>query len=121
MNFGTRGKSILAAVDDLFFAAKLHAMARRGGADLIVVKSLAEAESRPGPFDVLVADMESRGFPCLDLMAAMAVRWPSAEKWAFAAHGRTELMETARRMGWTRVMPRGAFEARFPEALGTRA
>jgi hypothetical protein len=108
---------ILAASGDLFFTVKLQAMARRAGADIRVVKSIAELpEAAAGSFEALVVDLESRAFDSLAVSKEMGSRWPNAARWAFAAHGNVDLLKAAKDAGW-QSMARGAFEVQFPMFL----
>lgn len=118
----TPPKHILAAVSDLFFTAKLQAMAKQAGAELTLVKSVQDLSWREGKtYDALVVELESKSFDPLDLLKEMTRLWPSVEKWGFAGHARAELLQAARRWGCDHALSKGVFESRFPRFLSGSA
>jgi DNA-binding NarL/FixJ family response regulator len=111
-------KGILAAVSDVFFAAKLQAMAKRAERPLVTVRSVeAIEEKRAEPFGVFVVDLESKAFEPVDAIQKIRALWPDADIWAFAAHEHKEKLMMALRHGAATAVPRGVFESRFPRFL----
>ena len=112
---------VLAAVDDLFFGAKILETAERLNVRLALVRSLEELEEklrgdRPGLviFDLnaegcrpleairrLKSDLDLRGIPTL----------------GFFPHVQHDLKVAAEGAGCDRIMPRSAFTAQLPELL----
>jgi PleD family two-component response regulator len=114
-------RSVIAAVDDLFFAAKIRGTAEASGVKTIFPKTadaVCEEARRAG--DALVL---------LDLHAkfcdpfALAARLKSDETTrdlpivAFFSHVQTELMRRAKEAGVDQVLPRSVFTQRLPEIL----
>jgi hypothetical protein len=119
---GSAPPLVAAAVGDLFFQAKLAAMAARAGAAFLPVKADHDLASLSGrPVRAFVIDLESRSFDPGAMFDRMAAAWPAAERWAFAAHGSLDAMAEIRGRGRATVLSRGAFEAKFPEFLRTLA
>ena len=115
-------RRVIAAVDDLFFAAKIRATAEQTDVTIEFARTL----------DALVAAARQGERPALvlvDLQAqridpfALAVRLKADEDLravpvlGFFAHVQTELMQRARAAGFDQVLPRSAFSARLTEIL----
>ena len=112
---------VLAAVDDIFFAAKI-----RGTADALGVayepardlKTALEA-SRANPPAVVVADLHATR--CDPFALAESFKRDPALAGVplvgFFSHVQTELRERALRAGFDRVLPRSAFVQQLPQIL----
>jgi hypothetical protein len=109
---------VMAAVANVFFTAKVEAMARAANADLVRVSSREEMDARRAePIQVFVADLEDGRLDPLERLKQARGLWPGAALWAFAAHGSRALIDAARQVESCRVLARGAFEKQFPEFL----
>jgi len=109
---------VLAAVGDVFFAAKLQAMAKRAGRPIVTAPSLeALEEKKAEPFAVFVVDLEAKAFDPIDAIQRIRALWPDPDIWAFAAHEHKEKIMMALRHGAGTVLARGVFESRFPRFL----
>jgi CheY-like chemotaxis protein len=114
-------RTILAAVDDMFFASKIRAVAEHLGLQVQFVKSLAaalEAAKADTP-SLLIADLHgTRGEP-LELARQFksddALR--SIPLVGFFSHVDTALQASAEEAGYDRVMPRSAFTNKLPQIL----
>lgn len=115
-------KRVLAAVDDIFFAAKIRGAADALGVEYGSARSAAAAveSARANPPSVVVADLHAARCDPFALAesfkqdAALA----SVPLVGFFSHVQTELRERALRAGFDHVLPRSAFVSRLPEILG---
>lgn len=111
---------IIAAVDDLMFASKISAAARRAGVDVVFVKSLDELRSAAaGDAALLILDLNSRRTDPLATVAA--IRRDDAlahlRTVGFVSHVQGDLVAAARKAGVDEVLARSAFVERLPEIL----
>lgn len=114
-------RSVLVAVDDLFFAAKIRATAEHLGVEVWFPRSpeaLGEAAKNCAPSLVVVDLHLQRHDPF-----AVAHRFKSDETLreiplvGFFSHVQVELQRRAVEAGFDRVLPRSAFTKRLPEIL----
>lgn len=117
-----KGKNIIAAVEDLFFAGKIKATAANTGAEVRFAKSLTAVISLAGecaPEAVLV-DLHS--IKCEPMALARAFKSNDKLKLinliGYFSHVETALMREAQAAGYDEVLPRSAFTKRLPELLG---
>ena len=117
-------RRVLAAVPDMFFAAKIRGAAEALGVavefarspDAAAEKALAEAP------DLVIADLHARGCDPL----ALAARFKSDERLrpiplvGFYSHVEDALRRRAEESGFDRVMPRSAFAQQLPQILQGR-
>jgi CheY-like chemotaxis protein len=112
---------VLAAVDDMFFAAKIKATAEHLGIDIRFVRSAeaaVESARRERPA-LIIVDLHSRGIDPF----ALAESLKSDEQLrglsliGFFSHVQTELQRRAEQAGYDRVMPRSAFTKHLAEIL----
>ncbi len=114
-------KKVLAAVDDLIFAAKIKATGQATGAELRFAKSLAAAiaQAEEDAPDCVLVDLHSE--KCEPLALARAFKSSDRLKnvWliGFFSHVQTALMREAQAAGYDDVLPRSAFTKRLPEIL----
>lgn len=115
------GKYVLAAVDDMFFAAKIRAVAEHVGVEVRFVKSVEASleTSRTELPALIIADLHSQ--KC-DLFT-LAARLKSDEQLravpliGFFSHVQTALQQRAEQAGFDRVMPRSLFTKQLPKIL----
>lgn len=114
-------RRVLAAVPDMFFAAKVRGAATAAGVALEFARSVegaAEKALAEAPA-LVIADLQARGFDPF----ALAARFKSDERLraiplvGFYSHVEDSLRRRAEESGFDRVMPRSAFAARLPELL----
>lgn len=115
------GKYVMAAVDDLFFAAKIRAAAEHLGVDVRFVKS-AEAALETARADLpalVVADLHSQKCDPLILAEQLKAdeRLRSVHLIGFFSHVQTALQQRAEQAGFDRVVPRSFFNKHLPEIL----
>lgn len=115
------GKPVVAAVDDIFFASKIRAVAEHLGLEVRFARSAAEAvaaakEERPA---VVVADLHSR--KCDPFALAEMLKADETLRGVtlvgFFSHVETALQKRAAEAGFDRVLPRSAFSKNLPEIL----
>ena len=116
-------KRVVAAVDDLFFAAKIRATAEGLGVAVEFVRDpdalFAAAQQEPPA--LIIADLQAQR---LDPFA-LAARLKADEHLrdvpivGFFAHVETVLQRRAREAGFDRVLARSAFTQQLPEILQT--
>jgi CheY-like chemotaxis protein len=115
------GRHVLAAVDDLFFAAKIRAVAEHVGVEVRFVKSTDAAleAARAELPTLIIADLHSQRCDPFALAAALKMdeRLCDVPLVGFFSHVQTALQQRARESGFDRVMPRSLFTKRLPEIL----
>jgi CheY-like chemotaxis protein len=113
-------RTVLAAVSDLFFVAKLQAAARQVDVELVLAANSEElqAKARNGA-DLAVLDLNDRGLDALSAIAGLRSEPETAgiPLLGFLSHVETELAREAQAAGCDRVLPRSQFSARLPRLL----
>ncbi|HLL16081.1 MAG TPA: hypothetical protein VK388_13540 [Pyrinomonadaceae bacterium] len=113
--------SVLVAVDDLFFAAKIRATAGHLGVEVVFPRSLdalVEAARDDAP-PLVIVDLHLQRYDPF----AVALRLKSVEALretplvGFFSHVQIELQRRAEDAGFDHIMPRSAFTKRLPEIL----
>jgi CheY-like chemotaxis protein len=105
--------TVIAVVDDLFFASKIRAAGQQAGVDIVFVKSIAAAvekarDERPA---LIVADLNARCCDGIELAKALKgdERCSAVPLIGFFSHVQTQLQEAAMSAGFDKVIPRSAF------------
>ena len=104
--------TIIAVVDDLFFASKIRGTGERVGARIVFVKSINDAieKTRDESPVLIIADMNAR---CDAIEFARALKGDGALSGipllGFFSHVQIELQQAALAAGFDRVMPRSVF------------
>ena len=114
-------RRVLAAVDDIFFAAKIRGAAEALGVAYESARDAAAAaeSARSDPPSVVVADLHATRCDPF----ALAESFKSDPALAsvllvgFFSHVQTELKERALRAGFDSVLPRSAFVNQLPDIL----
>ena len=112
---------VIAAVDDLIFAAKIKGTAAGTGAEARFAKSLAAVltQARADKPDLILVDLHAK--QCEPFALAVALKSDETCRditlIGFFSHVQTELMRQAQAAGYDQVMPRSAFTKRLPELL----
>jgi CheY-like chemotaxis protein len=116
-----RIRTVLAAVDDLFFAAKIQSVARSAGIHLVESRTFEQLQSSAvaSSPDLVVLDLHSAACRPLE-----AIRFLKAEPRlrlvpvvGFLSHVRGDLERAAREAGCDRVLPRSKFSSRLGQIL----
>ncbi len=114
-------KPVIAAVDDMFFASKIRAVAEHLGLTVRFVRSAAEAvaAARDEEASLVVADLHSQRldpFALAEMLKADETL-RAVPLVGFFSHVETALQQRATQAGFDRVMPRSAFSKNLPEIL----
>lgn len=114
-------RRIIAAVDDLFFASKIRAVAEHLGLSIEFARSeqaLIESAHREAP-DLIVVDLHSQKFRPLELAAQLKAdpQLNSIHLLGFFSHVETELQSAAQQAGFVKLLPRSAFSNHLPDIL----
>ncbi len=112
--------TILAAVEDLFFLARIEETARRVGASVEAVKP-AQLEERlaQGPAPAIILDLNCTSCSAVDLLRALRANPATHDVpvLGFVSHVQSELIVAAREAGCDTVLARSAFTQRLPQLL----
>lgn len=114
-------RRVVAAVDDLFFAAKIRTTAELLGVPITFareIETLITAVQQDPPA-LVVVDLQSQRldpFALAELVKAHA-GFSHIPLIGFCSHVQTELLQRARQSGFDRVMARSAFTKELPEIL----
>jgi CheY-like chemotaxis protein len=113
---------VLAAVDDIFFSAKIEEVAKRVGVRLIQALDagqLSEKLAATTP-ELIILDLNSRACSPLDAIRRIKSdpRFRGTPVLGFFSHVQVELEQAALQAGCDYVIPRSKFSANLPEILG---
>jgi len=115
-------RRVVAAVDDLIFAARIRGTAEQLGVRIDFVKSVEAAIESAGAerrVDLVIADLHAQRIDSF----ALAERLKADESLCgvplvgFFSHVHIELMHRARASGYDHVLPRSAFTKRLVDIL----
>ena len=111
---------VAAVVDDLFFAAKIEAVARQIGANLALVGNWSELTvklEKQAP-DLIIVDLNSNSAP-IEVVSRLKAdpRLAHVPVVGFFSHVQVELERTARQAGCDRILARSAFTLKLPAIL----
>ena len=114
-------RSVIAVVDDLFFASKIRGTATELGVRATFARSAEvtlEAARRDQPA-LIICDLHSQKVDPLELAKQLKAdeELRSIPLLGFFSHVQTELQRRAEEAGFDRVMPRSAFTRNLSEIL----
>lgn len=114
-------RTILAVVDDLFFASKLRGTGEQIDARVYFVKSIPDALAKArdeGPA-LVVVDLNATCCDAIELARALKGddNLNAIPLLGFFSHVQTELQSAALDAGYDRVLPRSAFTKNLAEIL----
>jgi len=115
-------RSVIAIVDDLFFASKIRGTAEALGVAVSFPRhadGVREVIQRNPPA-LIICDLHSEKFDLLALAATLKADAGTREipLIGFFSHVQTELQKAAEDAGFDRVMPRSLFTKNLPAILG---
>jgi PleD family two-component response regulator len=114
-------KSVIAVVDDMFFASKIRAVAEQLGLNVRFARSADEAfeAARTDNPALIIADLHAQKCDPFDLAEQLKMdeTLRAVPLLGFFSHVQTELQQRAQRAGYDRIMPRSAFSKNLPEIL----
>ena len=115
-------KSVIAVVDDMFFASKIRAAAEHLGLEVRFARSADEVleAARVDMPSLIIADLHARKCDPFNLAEQLKrdETLRAAPLLGFFSHVQTELQRRAKLSGYDRVMPRSAFSKNLAEILG---
>lgn len=109
----------LALVRDLFFRAKMDAVAAATGAQIEYASDLDAAVRRCAELkpSLIFADLSDSTFPVQGTAQKMRAAAPSARLVGFASHVDLKPLAAARAAGFDKTLSRSEFTAQLPELL----
>ena len=125
MSAGVMNKSVIAVVDDLFFASKIRGTAEELGVSARFARSvelMLEAAHRDRP-SLIICDLHSQKVDPMELARHLKAdeELRSIPLVGFFSHVQSELQRQAEAAGFDQVMPRSAFAKNLGEILsGTK-
>ncbi len=113
----------LGLVRDLFFRAKIDAVARAAGAGVSYASTLdsALAQCAEGSFAIAIifADLSDASLAAPDTVARLRAAAPHARLIGFASHLDLKALRSARDAGFDQTLSREQFTAQLPELLSS--
>ena len=114
-------RTVIAAVDDMFFASKIRATAQHLGVEVHFVRSADAliASARENKPDLIIVDLQSQKIDPIESANRLKTddELSRVPVLGFFSHVLTEWQQRAKDAGYTHVMPRSAFSSRLPEIL----
>lgn len=112
---------VIAAVDDMFFAAKIRGAAAGIGREVEFAKSQQQLEEKlsKAPASLIVIDLNSERMDSIGIIRVLKLNPASRDIRiiGFLSHVQVDLMKRAREAGCDEVMARSAFSQRLTEIL----
>ena len=112
---------VLAAVEDMFFLAKIEAAAKAAGVDLVEARSAEKVNEHLDALspDLIILDLNTRAWDPLEVIRRIRgePKFRSTPVVAFLSHVQVELERAARAAGCEKVIPRSAFSRDLPNIL----
>jgi CheY-like chemotaxis protein len=116
-------RTVLAAVEDMFFLAKIEAAAKVVGVDLVEARSVEKLNEHLDVLnpDLIILDLNSKAWDPLEVIRRIRrePKFKSTPVVAFLSHVQVELERAARAAGCENVIPRSAFSRDLPQILQT--
>jgi CheY-like chemotaxis protein len=114
-------KTVIAVVDDLFFASKIRGTAEQLGVTVSFprrIDALMAAALRDQPA-LIICDLHATRIDPIELAKLLKAdeQLRSIPLLGFFSHVQTELQQQAEEAGYDRVLPRSAFTKNLPEIL----
>lgn len=109
----------LGLIRDLFFRAKIDAVAAAVGAEVEYASSIEAAAARCATTSpsIIFTDLSDAAFPALDTLEKVRAAAPAARVIGFASHVDLKPLKAAREAGYELTLSRSEFTARLPELL----
>ncbi len=109
----------LGLIRDLFFRAKIDAVAAAVGAEVQYASSLDAialrcAETNPS---IIFADLSDPTFPALETLNQIRAAAPNARVIGFASHVDMKSLKSAREAGYDQTLSRSEFTTQLPDLL----
>ena len=113
------GQAIIAVVDDMFFAAKIRAVAEAVGAEISFPRSLEALvqKARETKPRLIIVDLHNQKIDASAI--AGELKSDQVRLLGFFSHVQTELQRKAMAAGFDQVIPRSVFARDLPTILST--
>jgi len=115
------GRTVLSVVDDIFFAAKLQAVAEAAGIRLIEARTFEEFRTQASSSipDLVVVDLNSVACRPLEVIGFLKSdrRLGAVPIVGFLSHVQVDLEKAAKAAGCDRVIPRSRFASQLAGLL----
>lgn len=105
--------SIVAVVDDMFFASKIRAVAEAVGVEISFPRTKESLIEKARQADLVIVDLHSQRFDPFTLPAELS----GARLLGFFSHVEVELQRQALAAGYDRVIPRSVFARDLAQLL----
>ena len=113
--------TVVAAITDVFFLAKVHDAIKAAGAEMKLARTADEAlaHARAGA-SLMLLDLNDRSFAALDLARAMRAddQLSAVPVVGFLSHVQADLKQQAVATGMNEVLARSVFSSSLPAVLG---
>ena len=106
-------KTVLAVVDDMFFKAKIRAVAEAVGAQISFPRTKEALLEKARQADLVIVDLQNQKIDPLSLPAELG----AVRLLGFFSHVEVELQRRAVAAGYEQVMPRSVFARDLAEIL----
>ena len=106
-------RTVIAAVDDMFFISKIRATAEHLGVDVRFARNVDSllTSARESNADLIIVDLDAQKIDPIALATELKSdpELQAIVLLGFFSHVQTDLMREATKAGYDRVMPRSAF------------
>lgn len=106
-------RTVLAVVDDMFFKAKIRAVAEAVGAQISFPRTKEALLEQVAGADLVIVDLQNQKIDALSLPSQLG----AVRMLAFFSHVEVELQRSAVAAGYEQVMPRSVFARDLPNIL----
>ena len=117
-------RTVIAVVDDMFFASKIRATAEALGVNVsfprskeAVIEKLTQGEPSLIPPPLILIDLHNQKLDALELAKAIKIQESTVTLLGFFSHVEVELQRNALAAGFDRVIPRSVFARDLAEIL----
>ena len=117
-------RTVIAVVDDMFFASKIRATAEALGVNVsfprskeAVIEKLTQGEPSLIPPPLILIDLHNQKLDALELAKAIRIQESTVTLLGFFSHVEVELHRNALAAGFDRVIPRSVFARDLAEIL----
>lgn len=109
----------LGLIRDLFFRAKIDAVAAAVGAEVEYASSLDAIAPRCAEINpsIILADLSDATFPALETLNQIRAAAPKARVVGFASHVDLKSLKAAREAGYDLTLSRSEFTTQLPDLL----
>src|SRR4030095_12979439 len=121
-------RTVIAVVDDMFFASKIRATAEALGVNVsfprskdAVIEKLTQGQPDLLLPDLILIDLHNQKIDPVELAKEIKTQQPTVTLLGFFSHVEVELQQNALSAGFDRVIPRSVFSRDLAEILTSEA